>query len=145
MPKIVLSDAAPKDVERLTFSLPGAEPFEAPYESDSPVVLANAESHPWLEVERDEDAVVDPPSYSASVDPTKDPLSLQYEGDRNVAPAEPEEDVTPLAVESGLDQNVAETVGEGDNETAVTLAADDSENSPAPKTRRKSSSAAKEN
>lgn len=145
MAKIVLSDAAPKDAERLTFSLPGAEPFEAPYESDSPIVLANAESHPWLKVERDEDGVVDPPSHSPSVDPREDRLSALYEGsDDEAAPAEPEEDVTPLAVEAGLDQNVAETVGEGDNETAVTLAADDAD-SPAPKTRRKSSSAAKEN
>lgn len=121
MPKIVLSDKAPKSAKRLTFSVAGAEPFEAPFETDSPIALANAAAHPWLEVEYDEAAVVDPPSYKPDVDPTKDRQSIQFAGKVKEVPAEDDVDDTPLAVEAGLDQN--KEVTEGD--VALTVAADD--------------------
>ena len=123
MATIVLSEEAPQD-EPITFSLAGAEPFEAPFESDNPTLLANAEAHPWLQVEHDEADLVEASAFEPSVDPTQDPLSAQYEGEVTKDSPAVEDQGTPLAVEAGLDQNESVTVGEG-REVAVTLAADE--------------------
>lgn len=72
MPKFVLSDIAPKGHKK--FSL-GADEVEAPFETDDPVLAANARSHPWLEEETDAKAAEAPPSYVNHLDPKDDVLS----------------------------------------------------------------------
>ena len=138
MAKIVTNELAPKDAK--TFSLAN-ESFEVPFETTDPTVLANARTHPWLTVEYGEQAEVGGQFADNQVKPEDDPMSAL--NDRSNDPdfvreqqAESTEDSTPLAVDAGLDQDKAETVGEGDNQTAVTLAADDTNDTPARKTRR---------
>lgn len=145
MANIVLSDVAPKDASH--FSLANAN-FDVPFETDDPIVLANAEAHPWLKVERPEVEMLSGGFREVSVKPEDDALSAQNSvaNDPDAVRAEQERRAaeegtgTPLAVEAGLDQDKPQTVGEGDNEVAVTLAADDSDDS-AEKPRRRRSTA----
>ncbi len=96
MAKITHSELAP--AEKVVYTLAN-EQFEltakGTYESDDPVVLANAETHPWLAVEYPEVAPEDAPDEAVQI--------------------------IGLAVEAGQDQK--ETLFEG--RTPVTLSADD--------------------
>jgi hypothetical protein len=144
MAKIELSDVAPKDAK--SFSLANTN-FEVPYETNDPVVLSNADAHPWLVVTREE-VLIEGSFRDTQVKPEDDPLSLQNsvanDPDAVRAALEGDEaDVTPLAVQSGLDQDEPETAGEGDSEVAVTLAADDTD-STKPARRRRSTSTDKD-
>lgn len=119
MAKIVLSDAAPKD-STLTFSLVGAEPFQAPYETDNGVVLAGAAAHPWLAIER-EPVAVETTDDTRRLDPEADPFSSSYTGDPIFTPqGDDPAEVTPVAINAALDQT--KSVEEGG--VAETLAAD---------------------
>lgn len=122
MPKIVSSSLAPSGEVRYSlgsgasFTLGGSSDS---HECDDPQVLARATAHAWLTVER-EPADKTPPTFKdVSVKPEDDPLSAQYKGKVEDAPA-PVEKVTPLAVEAGIDQD--KKVVEGG--VAKTLAAD---------------------
>lgn len=151
MAKIVLdTDTAPSDAKH--FSLANAN-FDVPYETDDPVVLSNAEAHPWLRVER-EVVLIEGTFRDNQVRPEDDPLSAfnSVANDPDAVRAEAErraaefEGRTPLAVDAGLDQDKAVTVGEGDNEVAVTLEADDTDSTDsAPKRGRRSNSTQKDN
>lgn len=103
------------------------------YETDDRNVLADAEAHPFLTVEH--------PEQDAEAAVTRESDSVPYADDYLAAPnskafdteevqrveSDKREDVSSrLAVDAGLNQSKAETVGEGDHEIAVTLAADDS-------------------
>lgn len=126
MAKIVLSEEAPQG-EAVTFSLGNAEPFEAPFESDDPVLLAGAEAHPWLTVERDAEDVNKVEAPEQHVRPEDDSQSavnsVAFDAE---AVAKAREDAAAvadnrLAVDSALDQDEpVETGG-----VAETLAADD--------------------
>lgn len=131
MAKIVLSDVAPKD-DTLSFSLGQESGIEVPYETDDRELLANANAHPWLEVEYDEtqeaggvfiDNQLSPADdhLSAVNDHSNDPDAVRAEIERRLAEVE---DPTPLAVRSGLDQNEPVSVGP----VALTLAADEDDN-----------------
>jgi hypothetical protein len=132
MAKIILSDEAPSDAK--SFSLANAN-FDVPYETNDTVIVANALAHPWLTVERDESAA-ESTFREPSVRPEDDALSATNSianDPEAVARFNAEQEAaagTPLAVDAGLDQNKAETVGEGDTKVAVTLAADDDATAP---------------
>lgn len=72
MPKFVLSDIAPKDQKKFTL---GADEVEVPFETDDPVLAANAASHPWLVAEADKEQNEQPPSYVKYLAPEDDVLS----------------------------------------------------------------------
>lgn len=124
MAKIVLSADAPDEAK--DFSLGNAE-ISVPYETDDPVIVANARSHPWLEVEVD--ATKSVIRYrETSTDPKTDPLSAEnpdalipFDED---AVAEFEatkaESVAPVAVEAGADQDKK---GRATAEISTTIAA----------------------
>ena len=128
MAKIVLNDVAPKDQK--SFSLANAN-FEVPYETTDPVVLANARSHPWLEVEEDAAKGVKAQFVDRQVKPEDDAHSainsVANDPDAVRAALEERDDLTvvPLAVESGLDQDKRKFEGRGDDRVALTLAADE--------------------
>lgn len=95
------------------------------YETDDPALIAEAKAHPWLSVEVPEvDRVAG--AYVEQVSPADDPMSrLNYHGNEpEVARAAEAAKVAAkeniVGIESGLDQNVPETVGP----VAQTLAAD---------------------
>lgn len=129
MAKIVHSEAAPS--EAVHYSFAGVE-FDLGgrkkgYDSDDPTVLANAESHPWLRVERPEVEVV-AGAYVEQLSPEEDHLTAAgHEIDPNdpaeakrAEEAKVENNITPVAIDSGLDQDeVVETDG-----VAQTIAAD---------------------
>lgn len=126
MAKIVLSEEAPQG-EAVTFSL-GNESFEAPYETNNPVVLAGADAHPWLAVERDAEELDKVEAPEQHVKPEDDALSAQnsvaFDAEAVAAArAEAAEGVdNRLAVDPTLDQDDV-VLSEGG--IAKTLAADD--------------------
>lgn len=130
MAKIVTNELAPKDVQ--SFSLAN-ENFEAPFETNDPVVISNAAAHPWLDVEYDKETAVAPQFVDRQVSPADDAHSAQNSvaNDPKAVKAalEARDDLTamPLAVDAGLKQDKAETVGEGDDKVAVTIAADETD------------------
>lgn len=137
MAKIVLSDQAPS--EKVHFSLADADfdlggNAKQSFETDEPAVIANANSHPWLEVDTEGVEVV--VRYRpGSVDPANDPLSS--EGPNAALPFDEKavtafedskvEEQNPVAIEAGQDQGekdisggVAETLASADEvETVV--------------------------
>lgn len=139
MAKIVLSADAPDDAK--TFSL-GNDVIDVPTESTDPVLLANATSHPWLEVEAPADAP-EPRYRETGVDPTKDPLSaenpdsrLPFDADAIKAVEDAKlTELEPVALDAGADQDkkgrarqpVATTVAAADADVSkTTIAGDDS-------------------
>lgn len=129
MAKIVLATEAPDDLNSV--SLANAVLDEFPYETDDPTVLANAVSHPFLAVEFDA-AGAEARYRETGVNPETDPLSasnpdsrIPFDAD---AVAEIEdakvEDLEPVAIDAGLDQDKAKSSGG----VAVTLAAFDPQN-----------------
>lgn len=129
--KIVLNDTAPSD-EALHFSLGQAEfdlggDADAAYETTDPAVLSDAETHPWLRVER-EVVEVEQGQYHEALAPEDDVLSAA-----NSIANDPEEarkaeaakreafEGGGTAIESGIDQD--ESVVEAD--VAYTLTADE--------------------
>jgi hypothetical protein len=125
MAKIVHSAAAP--AEPVRYSLGNAE-FELSgrtksYETNDPTVLANAESHPWLEVQRDKVELVRG-AYAQSLRPEDDHLSAinskANDPEAVKAAQQAEEDFTPVAIEAGLNQT-DKVINDG---IAETLAAD---------------------
>ena len=126
MAKIVHSDAAPS--EKVRYSFAGVD-FEiggksASFESNDPAVLSNAETHPWLKVERDAGEIVHG-EYRGFLDPKDDALSAvnsvanDPEAARAALPSN-EDEPQPAAIEAGRDQEKKAVVG-GVSET---LAAD---------------------
>lgn len=115
MAKIVLSADAPDEAK--DFSL-GNDEISVPYETDDPVVIANARTHPWLEVEvpttKEKVYTLEP-----SVDPTKDPLAAENPAnavafDQDAVAkfeASKAEAIEPVAVEAGADQDKKESAG----------------------------------
>jgi hypothetical protein len=143
--KIVLNDLAPSDAG--TFSIANYV-FETPHETTDPGLISEAHAHPWLDVEVDESQLVqaddtdhrlsrEDDAHSALNSEAFDPEAIERDRAKTA-------DVTPLAVQADLDQGKAETVGEGDNEVAVTLAADESEDAPKSRSRRRSTSTDKD-
>lgn len=128
MAKIVLNDTAPKDAK--SFALAGAN-FEVPYETTDAEIVSNAVAHPWLEVQFPEVESFAGSYRDTQVNPADDAFSAQNSKANDpeaVRAALAEEDSsTPLAVDAGLDQNKAKTVGSGDGKVAVTLAADETD------------------
>lgn len=139
MAKIVLSADAPDDAK--TFSL-GNDVFDVPTESTDPVLLANAASHPWLEVEANEEAA-EARYRETGVDPEKDPLSasnpaaaLAFDPDAIKAVEDAKEtEIEPVAIDAGKDQDrkgrakqpVASTIAAADADVSkTTIAGDDS-------------------
>lgn len=129
MAKIVHSEAAPSEAVHYTFA--GVE-FDLggrkkAYESNDATVLANAEAHPWLAVEREEVEVVQG-AYVEQLAPKDDHLSAVGAAINPNDPAEARkaeaakrgEDIEPVAIDAGEAQTeVVETDG-----VAETLAAD---------------------
>lgn len=144
MAKIVTNELAPEGAVR--FSLAAVD-FEVPYETEDRTVLSNAAAHPWLSVEYPDRPESEGVFIDRQVKAEDDPLSRFNDNSNDpeaVAADRPDyADVTPLAVDAGLDQGKAETVGEGDQQVAVTLAADDTDTTEAATYRRVS--AKKEN
>lgn len=129
MAKIVHSEAAPS--EAVHYSFAGVE-FDLGgrrkgFESDDPAVLANAEAHPWLSVQRPEVELV-AGAYVEQLAPADDHLTI---AGREVDPNDPDEAkkaedakadefAVGAAIDAGLDQDeVVETDG-----VAQTVAAD---------------------
>lgn len=113
MAKIVSSELAPSEAVHYTFD--GVEfdlgPRKKAYETDNAAVLSNAETHPWLTVERDTPELVQG-AYVEQIAAADDPLSVVGQP---INPNDPDEarkaeaakaDATgvPLAVQAGLDQ-----------------------------------------
>jgi uncharacterized phosphosugar-binding protein len=124
MPKIVLSDDAPKG--DLRFSLANAEIEKLPYETDDAVVVANAEAHPWLAVEYPEAKELSDQSdpfpqtkpeddvLAAENSIANDPAAVRAEIDRRV------EGVSdPVAIDAGLDQGDVIVTASGVSETVA--------------------------
>lgn len=126
MAKIVLSEEAPQG-EAVKFSLGNAEPFEAPFETDNQSLLASAEVHPWLTVERDPEEVNKVEAPEQHVSPERDSQSVvnsvafDAEAVAKAREEAAEAAENRLAVESSLDQDTPAEVGN----VGVTLAADD--------------------
>lgn len=149
MAKIVLSDTAPNEAK--SFSLANAN-FDVPYDTTDPVVIANALAHPWLDVEFPKPFEVEGQFREPSVRPEDDALSSFNSVANDPAAVKAhfeslaeEVDTTPLAVDAGLDQDKPVTVGEGENEVAVTLAADDDADSAPTKRSSRSTTTKKDN
>lgn len=129
MAKIVHSEAAPS--EAVHYSFAGVE-FDLggksqAFETTDPVVLSNAEAHPWLAVERDEADLVRG-EYRDTLDPKDDVLSAvnSVANDPEAARAASApvvEVIAPLAVDAGKDQDKPVKTGR----VAETLAADNSD------------------
>ena len=137
MAKIVHSTAAPK--EPVHYSFDGVEfdlgGSKRGFESDDPHVLATAEAHPWLKVDRPKEA----DGVGTFVDhlaPKDDPFTIAGSkvdfNDPKVAEAaelaKAEDDAVPVAIEAGRKQAEAVVV----DAVAETVAAD-----PASKTKDK--------
>lgn len=127
MAKIVASDHAPKGNYR--FSLANAEIEKLPYETNDPAVIANAETHPWLDVEYDEvKELADLRDPNPQLAPEDDALSAQNSvaNDPKAVKAAIEArfgdhaDDGAVAIDAGLDQS--EVVETGDR-VAETVAA----------------------
>lgn len=127
MAKIVASDEAPKGAFR--FSLANEEIEKLPYESTDPAVLANAEAHPWLVVERDE--VEELSELAGELHPTadEDVLSAQnsvaFDPEAIKAALTEEAASDPVAIDAGLDQS---KVVETESGVDLTVAADEADN-----------------
>jgi hypothetical protein len=134
MAKISLNDHAPSG-ETVSFSLANAETFELGagakkfFETDDPDLISNANAHPWLQVEVATD-VPAPNFHEPAVRPEDDTLGrfgpnarLANDPDevKKANDARAADDVQPLAVQAGLDQDKEVVTGE----VAETLAADD--------------------
>jgi len=125
MRKFVLSDIAPEGHKK--FSL-GADEVEAPFETDDPVLAANAASHPWLTEEVDEKAAEAPPSYVNHLDPKDDALSavnsIANDPDEVKKALESREDVLieRVAIDADLDQDTKKETKDG---VALTVAAEE--------------------
>jgi hypothetical protein len=131
MAQIVLNDTAP--AEAIHFSLAQAE-FDLggksdaqSYDTTDPIVLANAQAHPWLTVEADEGVEYVSDDTSRQVAPEDDPMSavnsVAFDLDeiRKVEDAKRAAYDQPLAVDAGLDQGEVVMTGP----VAETLAADE--------------------
>ena len=130
MAKIVHSEAAPAESVHYTFAaLP--EGFDLGgkskgFETNDTALLAEAESHPWLKVERDPEEVIGG-AYVQQLDPKDDPLSAANDVSRDPEAIKRDEDAkaeawfgSPTAIDAGLDQEKVVTTGR----VAETLAAD---------------------
>jgi hypothetical protein len=113
MAKIVHSETAPSEAVR--YNLAGVEftlgkAKTASYETDDPTVIANAQAHPWLKVER-----------TKSDAPAKQPDAV---ADADVEPA------APVALDAGLDQDKkVETEGVAETRAAEKAADPDKKGS----------------
>jgi hypothetical protein len=123
MAKIVLSDIAPEGHTKFTL---GADEVEAPFETNDPVLISNARSHPWLLVE-DEEGAAQPPSYVNTLSPSEDSLSavnsIANDPDE-VRKALEERGLTAVArtaIDANLDQNEVVEL----NGVALTVAAEE--------------------
>jgi hypothetical protein len=128
MAKIVASDAAPEGKFRI--SLANEEIDKLPYESDDAVVLANAEAHPWLAVERPEVEELGVVAGDLQLRPEDDALSAQnsvaFDADAVKAALPTREDSDPVAIDAGLDQSKSVETDSGVDLT-VAAAADDND------------------
>lgn len=118
MAKIVASKIAPD--EEFTVSV-GAGLVKPGDTSDDRQLLIEAEAHPWLDVEYDEVEMLGGDVIPPSVDPKKDPLSIQ--GPQAALPFDPEAvkadtakvlgvgQLAPAAIDAGLDQDKSVTAG----------------------------------
>lgn len=115
MAKIVHSDAAPAEKVHYTFAgvefdLGGSAKKDQAFDSDDPTVLASAEVHPWLTVERDPSDFVEG-DYVQLLDPKDDVLSSlnsvanDPEAARRAKEAAGEDVPQPVAIEAGLNQS----------------------------------------
>lgn len=133
MAKIIPSDLAPDEVVHYSlgaveFDLGGKSGSKS-YETDDRAALSNAEAHPWLTVEYDKVEALDPAFYAPSIRPEDDIHSDQgpragdaFDIEKIKADLESrKQEVSPLAVQSGLDQSEEVKVGD----VAETIAADD--------------------
>lgn len=142
MAKIVLSDTAPSDAK--SFSLANSN-FEVPHETDESLVLSNAAVHPWLNVEYEKVEAISGVFIDRSVAAKDDAMSAENsvandpEAVRKFAEEQAVAFGRPLAVEAGLDQDKAKTVGKGDDKVAITLAADETPTEDAARARRSTS------
>jgi hypothetical protein len=132
MAKIVHSDAAPS--EKVRYSFAGVD-FElggksSSFESNDPEVLGNAETHPWLTVERDAGEVVHG-EYRDYLDPKDDALSAvnsvanDPDAARAALPSAQDDEAQPAAIEAGRDQGEKVEVGGVSETVAADLAATD--------------------
>ena len=118
MAKIVASKIAPD--EEFTVSV-GAGLLKPGDTSDDRQLLIEAEAHPWLGVEYDEVEMLGGDVIPPSVDPKKDPLSIQNPA--ALLPFDPEavkrdtdavllvDTLAPAAIDAGLDQDKSVTAG----------------------------------
>lgn len=103
MATIAPNDLAPADFHFLSLANAELDFSSGPVETDDPVTIANAESHPWVAVEYPAVEEADAQDQAAGV-----------------------EVVHPLAIESGLNQNEPVVIEDADgDQVAVTLAAAD--------------------
>lgn len=129
MAKIVASDEAPKG--KFRFSLANEEIEKLPYKTDDAVVLANAEAHPWLTVEREAVEELaeqgDPFPQVKAEDDALGHLNSVANDPKAVRDALVERGASaPVAIDAGLDQNEVVETKSGVAETvAADKAADD--------------------
>lgn len=129
MARIVPSDLAP--AEEVNYSL-GQSEFSlaagGSHETDDPFLISDAEAHPWLSVERDEEEVVRGEYADISVDPHEDVLSrytsVAFDRDevrRVIEESRRHTEADRTAIDAGLDQGKSV---EGPQGIDFTLAAD---------------------
>jgi hypothetical protein len=130
MAKIVASANAPKGNFR--FSLANTEIDKLPYETDLAADVANAETHPWLEVEYDEVEELSEVAGQISLTPEEDALSSLNDKSNDpkavkdaIEARDDDKKSAPVAIQSGLDQKKVEVTDSG---IAETVAASQKEN-----------------
>jgi hypothetical protein len=134
MATISHNDLAP--AEKVHYSLAGAEfdiEGDGTYETDDHQVIANARSHPWLEVEVPLPKVAGGVYGREHLSPKDDAFSAENSVANNADAVNEElerrfgDDLTPThtAIDAGLDQGKVKFEGKGERKIAETLAADD--------------------
>lgn len=134
MAKIVLSDDAPNEavhfsLAQVEFDL-GGKSDKGAFETSDPVVLADADAHPWLKVERDSSETYQP-SAPAFLRPEDDVLSrvnsvaFDPEAIKAIESGKADYEGERTALDAGLDQDEPVEIKAGSVTIAETLAAAD--------------------
>lgn len=117
MAKIVPSKNAPSEDFTVTFGVGQVKSTE-PLETTNTDLIAEAQNHPWLDVEYDEVEILGGEVVPPAVDPAKDPLSAQNPDNQHlndpdvVRAARAEADaLAPAAIDPVLDQDKTKVEG----------------------------------
>lgn len=141
MPKIVVdSDHAPDGFKTLSIGNAELDFSSGEVETTDPVVLSNAQSHPWLKVQHSEEESYRAPEREPFVRPEDDALSVEnsvaFDEDkiRETEEAKAEAEADRVAIDAGKDQEKEERI-HGVATTLAAAEADAADNEPAPEPR----------